>query len=110
MATSLQGYVHVCTLDALPQRGKKTFRINGKRVLVIVDDTMFYAVEDVSSQTGRSLSHGRVLDGVITSPNNGAHFDLKTGQYLGGGISPLGHDMLRVLPVKVVDDQLFVHP
>lgn len=109
MAELPQDYVFVCDLTALPPRGKKTVQISEKSVLIIVCEGGVYAVENVDPQTHGALAKGKVLDCTLTSPNNGAQYDLETGKYLGGGVSPLQSHWLTKFPVRVVDEKVYVH-
>lgn len=108
MVSVMDGYVSVCALSALPARGRKLVHVNGVRVLLVACDSGYYAVEDKCPQTGRSLAHGKVLNCVLTSSNNGARYDIATGKYLGGGQSPFQSHWLRVFPVQIVGDQLYI--
>jgi len=108
MATSLENYLYVCDLDSLPARGKKTVHLEDQKVLIIQCETGLYAVEDRDPQTGGSIAHGKVLDCVLTSPNTGARYSLQTGQYLGGGQSPLQSHWLPLWRVRVKGDKVYV--
>jgi nitrite reductase/ring-hydroxylating ferredoxin subunit len=105
---SSQGYVFVCIRSELPVRGKKTVHVGAVNVLVIVCDTGLYAIEDRDPQTGQRIAHGKVLNCEITSPNNGARYNLRTGQYAGGGLSPLQSHWLTVFPIQEIDDEIHV--
>ena len=48
------------------------------------------------------------MNGVLTLPDSGAHYDLRTGQYLGGCAWALAHNSLPVLDTKIVDGNLYV--
>jgi nitrite reductase/ring-hydroxylating ferredoxin subunit len=109
MATVLDGYVLACNKSDLPERGKKLITLNGIHVLLITCDTNVYAIEDRCLSDGRSLAHGKVLNHIISSPSSGARYDLITGQCVGGGFSTRMHESLRVFPVVVADDQVYIH-
>lgn len=108
MATSHEDYVYVCDRGSLPKRGKKTIHVEGVKLLLIACDTGLYALEDRDPQTGGSIAHGKVLDCVLTSPNTGARYSLQTGQYLGGGTSPLSSHWLPLWRVRVHGDKVYV--
>jgi nitrite reductase/ring-hydroxylating ferredoxin subunit len=103
-----EGYVYACSLDKLPARGKKMVQVSTVSVLIVACDAGLFALEDRCPQTGRSLAHGEVLDGAITSPHSGARYDLRTGRYLGGGQWPLHSHLLVVFPLRVIDDRVYV--
>lgn len=108
MAISQEDYIYACDLSSLPQRGKKIIHVGDRKVLIIKCDTGLYAVEDRDPQTGGSIAHGKVLDCVLTSPNTGARYSLRTGQYLGGGQSPLQSHWLPMVPLCVEDGKVYV--
>ncbi len=108
MVQSMDGYRFACAVAEMPVRGRKLVHIEGVPVLLVVCESGYYAVEDKCPQTGRSLAHGKVLDCVLTSPNNGAHYELATGKYVGGGQSPFQSHWLTLFPVQVVDGGLYV--
>lgn len=108
MATVLDGYVYACDKHDLPERGKKSITLNGLPILLITCDTNVYAIEDRCPADRRSLSHGKVLNHIISSPS-GARYDLITGNCVGGGFSTRMHESLRVFPVMVADDKIYIH-
>ena len=91
---ALEGYVYVCERSDIPERGRKTVLIG--------------EVEDRCPQTGGSIAHGEVLGCVLTTPTVGARYDLRTGRYLGGGLSPLQSHWLTVFPLRVVEGKIYV--
>jgi nitrite reductase/ring-hydroxylating ferredoxin subunit len=102
------GYKLACAVDKLPPRGKKTLTINDQTVVVIVCDSEIYAVLDYHPEKEYGLKHGKVLNGVLVLPDSGAHYDLHTGQYLGGCAWAQAHDALPVLNTKIADGNLYV--
>jgi nitrite reductase/ring-hydroxylating ferredoxin subunit len=109
MAAIPKDYVFACNVSDLPARGKKTIRVKGVPVLVVACESGIHAVENACPQTGRPIAHGKVLDCTITSPSNGARYDLVTGKYLGGGLSPFQSHWLRVFPTQIADGEVYVH-
>lgn len=101
-------YTLACAVTELPPRGKKTLTIDDQTVVVIVCDSDVYAVLDHHPEKQHGLMHGKVLNGVLTLPDNGAHYDLRTGQYLGGCTWALAHEALPVLDTKIADGNLYV--
>ena len=108
MVSVMDGYVNVCAVRDMPARGRKVVRVNGVPLLLVACESGYYALEDKCPQTGRSLAHGKVLDCVLTSPCNGARYDIATGKYLGGGQSPFQSHWLTVFPVHLVDGYIYV--
>ena len=56
----------------------------------------------------RNVTNGKVLNCVITSPRTGAQYDLVTGRYVGKGLSPLQSSWLKVFPVQVAGDDVYI--
>lgn len=108
MVSIMDGYILACALDDMPVRGKKLVHINGVVVLLVACESGYYALEDACPHTGRSMAHGKMLDCTITSPHNGARYDLRSGKYVGGGQSPFQSHWLTTFPVKVANDSLYV--
>lgn len=108
MAAALEGYVFACPVADVPARGKKTVHVGETRVLIVACESGMYAIEDRCPQTGRPIAHGKVIDCVITSPATGAEYDLRTGQYIGGGLSPLQSERLRTFPLKVDGSKVYL--
>lgn len=105
-----EGYVFACKREDLPERGKHTVTVAGKRVLIVVCGENLFAVEDRCPQTGLPIAHGKVLDCVLTTPTTGASYDLRTGKYVGGGLSPLQSHGLPVWLLLEIGDTVYVRP
>ena len=104
---NINGYTLACPIEILPPRGKKTISLDGHIILVIVCDSEIYAVLENHPENAHSLAHGTVLNGVLILAN-GAHYDLKTGKYLGGCPWTSAHDSLHMLNTKVIDGGLYI--
>jgi nitrite reductase/ring-hydroxylating ferredoxin subunit len=105
---TFENYEFACKVTDLPVRGKKTVVVGGVSILIVACESGLHAVEDRCPQTGRSLAHGQVLDCILTSPANGARYDLRTGRFVGGGLSPLQSHWLTVFPLQVIGDDVYV--
>jgi nitrite reductase/ring-hydroxylating ferredoxin subunit len=103
-----EGYVYVCDAVDMPGRGKKIIHLSDTTLLLITCEKGIFAVEDRCPQGHGSLALATVKDCQITCRCHGSTYCLKTGKYLGGGLSPLSHDMLRVFTVKTFNDHLYV--
>lgn len=103
------GYVLACNVDDVPPRGKKTLRINGVSVILVACDSGLHAIENACPHTGQPIVRGKVLNCEITSPHNGARYDLQTGRYVGGGLSPFQSHWLTVFPLVVEDGVVYIH-
>lgn len=106
-----EGYVYACDVAQVPVRGKRRVWLNDDRaVLIIACNSDHYAVEDKCPQTGGSLAHGKVLDGVLTTPTTGARYELASGKYLGGGQFPLQTYWLKTFSILVRGGKVYLRP
>ncbi len=72
-------FVRVCSVDEIPDPGKRVFEIDDQFVLVVHLDRQWYALDDRCTHDGGPLGEGR-FDGLcIVCPRHGAKFDLQTG-------------------------------
>lgn len=108
MVSVMDGFVSACAVSAMPVHGRKVVQLNGVKVILVACDSGYYALEDKCPQTGRSIAHSKVINCVLTAPSTGARYDIVTGKYLGGGLSPLQSHWLTVFPTQVVDGQIYV--
>lgn len=108
-ATVLEGYVYVCGISEMPQRGKKIIRHGDMSLLLIKCEKGVFAVENRCPQGHGSIALATVKDCQITCRCHGSTYSLLTGKYIGGGVSPRSHDMLRVFEVKLLKDRIYVH-
>ena len=79
-----------------PGKRKKVFA-GDRRIAVVNDGGILYAVDDTCTHVGGSLSEGSCADGVITCPWHGAQFRLIDGQ----GLGPPAYRALTVYSVAV---------
>lgn len=105
-----EGYVFACEVRDVPARGKHTITIHDTRILIIVCDTSYHAVEDACPHTGRSIAHAEVLDCTLITSTNSARYCLRSGRYLGGGQFPLPSHSLTIWPLHIVEDRIYVRP
>lgn len=95
----------VCDSDELEDGGSTTLFVDGETVAVFLLDDEFYAVSDICTHAGASLSEGGVRDGTLRCPRHGAPFDLRTGEALG---YPAIED-LRTYKTKVEDGTVYIN-
>lgn len=61
-----------------------TVDVEGKKVAVFNIDGEYFAIDNVCTHRGGSLSNGELDKNVVTCPLHSAKFDVKTGKVLGG--------------------------
>jgi len=64
----------------------------------------FYAIEDVCTHDGESLTGGEIEDCQIICPRHGARFSLRTGEAL----TPPAYEAVRVFETKLENGRLWV--
>jgi 3-phenylpropionate/trans-cinnamate dioxygenase ferredoxin subunit len=76
--------VKVASVGDIEPGGKLVVEVDGALVALFnVDDTQYYAVEDICTHDGGPLADGEILDIYeIECPRHGARFDIRTGAAL----------------------------
>ncbi len=69
----------VCPVDELKKESRKSFEIDGKKILVSKIDDKFYAIDGLCSHMNGDLSRGRVENNKVICPKHHAVFNLETG-------------------------------
>jgi 3-phenylpropionate/trans-cinnamate dioxygenase ferredoxin subunit len=64
----------------------------------------YYAIENVCTHDGGTLTGGEIIEDEIICPRHGAHFCIKTGKAL----SPPAYEDVFVFPVRVVGNTVQV--
>lgn len=78
--------------------------IDGATVAVFNVDGEYYAIEDVCTHDGGTLTGGAVCGDRITCPRHGAVFSIKTGEVL----APPAYEPVNTFPVRVQDGKVQV--
>jgi 3-phenylpropionate/trans-cinnamate dioxygenase ferredoxin component len=73
-------YVKVAGTAELPVNTMITVIVSGKEVLLTNVDGFYYAIANKCTHAGGSLARGILKGGVVTCPNHGARFNVKTGE------------------------------
>lgn len=71
--------------------------VEGLQIGLFNSDGTFYAIDNVCTHAGGSLSVGLVENGRVACPWHGAWFDLKTG----AALSPPASEGVRFYPTRV---------
>jgi nitrite reductase/ring-hydroxylating ferredoxin subunit len=103
-----EGYVYVCNVGEMPERGKKIIHFGDTTILLIACEKGIFAVEDRCPQGHGSIALATVKDCQITCRCHGSTYCLLTGKYISGGLSPRSHDMLRIFKLDVYNGQYYV--
>lgn len=76
-------YVRVAATAELPSNTKIPVVVNGAEVLLANVAGVYYAIANTCTHAGGSLARGVLQGSIITCPNHGARFDVKTGEAVG---------------------------
>lgn len=76
--------VKVASIGDVQPGGKKVVELDGTLVALFnVDNTQYYAVEDICTHDGGPLAEGDMVNTYeIQCPRHGARFDIRTGAAL----------------------------
>jgi len=76
--------VRACEKSEVPPGAVKFVNAGGKDLVVSNVDGTFYAMENWCTHEQGNLSEGQLNMNILTCPDHGAQFDVKTGKVLGG--------------------------
>lgn len=95
----MSDWVDVAPADELPPGSHRVVDVDGAQVAVFNLDGAYYAVEDVCTHDGGTLTGGAVEGDQIVCPRHGARFSIKTGAVL----APPAYEPIHAFPVRVQD-------
>ncbi len=76
--------VKVCSKSEVPPGALKFVNAGGKDLVIANVDGNFYAMDNWCTHEQGNLSEGELSKNVLTCPEHGAQFDVRTGKVLGG--------------------------
>jgi 3-phenylpropionate/trans-cinnamate dioxygenase ferredoxin subunit len=82
--------IKACERADVPPGTLKFVSVGGKDLVISNVNQEFYAMDNSCTHEQGNLSEGQLDGGVLTCPEHGAKFDVKSGKVLGGpdGDSP----------------------
>jgi 3-phenylpropionate/trans-cinnamate dioxygenase ferredoxin component len=90
-------WVDVAGTDELAPGSYRVVDVDGAAVAVFNVNGTYYAVEDVCTHDGGTLTGGTVQGEQVVCPRHGARFSLKTGDVL----APPAYEPIATFPVRV---------
>ncbi len=75
--------IKVAEANEVPPGTAKAVEAEGRRIALFNRSGGYYAIDDVCTHRGGTLSKGEVNGTVVTCPLHGATFDITTGKVLG---------------------------
>ncbi len=97
-------WIDVLAVNELTPGMHKLVELKQTQILLANVAGEFYAVENICSHDGGSLSGGEICAGEVTCPRHGARFDLKTGAVL----SPPAFEDIATYAVRIRDNRVQV--
>jgi nitrite reductase/ring-hydroxylating ferredoxin subunit/DMSO/TMAO reductase YedYZ heme-binding membrane subunit len=104
-ASCMDGFVHVCSVNEIPEKRARIFCLGGERVAVFRYDGKVSAVSNVCQHQNGPLGEGRILDGCITCPWHGYQYRPETG-----ASPPPFVEKVATFNVRVENGHVLVHP
>jgi 3-phenylpropionate/trans-cinnamate dioxygenase ferredoxin component len=92
-------WVRVADVAEIAPGKFKVVEIDGAMVAVFNLDGAFYAIDDVCTHDGDSLSGGTIEGEEIVCPRHGARFSIKTGAVT----EPPAYEPVHSFPLRVRD-------
>src|SRR5439155_26856111 len=103
LVVSMATFVRVAKTSELPPGEGRVVVVQGHPVALFNVDGRFYAVSTVCLHRGGSIGEGFLDDAVVTCPNHGWEYDVRTGANLA---NPMAR--LRTFEVRIEGDDVLV--
>jgi 3-phenylpropionate/trans-cinnamate dioxygenase ferredoxin subunit len=97
-------WVEVAKEGEIAPGGYKVVDVDGAMVALFNLDGRYYAIDDVCTHDGESLSGGTVQGEEIVCPRHGARFNILTGAVT----APPAYEAVHVFPVRVEGGRVLV--
>ena len=97
-------FVKVGSLQEFEEGHIRRFIIEGRDIILVKHDGQIYALDDLCTHDGGSLSDGSIKNNDLVCPRHGARFDIKTG-------APTGMPAvagITTYEIKIENDQIYV--
>lgn len=100
------GYVKVATIGDLSPGEAMTVDVGGEEVALFNLDGTYYAIGNVCTHAGGSLSDGELEGEEVECPWHGAHFNVRTGEVT----TPPAPTGVKSYSVKVEGEDILISP
>jgi len=97
-------WVDIAAAEEIPEGGYKVAEVDDVLVAVFKLDGEFYAIEDVCTHDGGTLTGGEICDHEVVCPRHGARFDITTGAVT----APPAYEPVYKFPLRVEGGRVFV--
>jgi 3-phenylpropionate/trans-cinnamate dioxygenase ferredoxin subunit len=95
----MSNWISVCALADLSPGEHRVVEVDGAQVAVFNLEGQLYAIEDLCTHDGGTLTGGLVEDDRIVCPRHGARFSIRTG----AALSAPAFEPTAVFAVRVAD-------
>lgn len=100
----MSGWIDVTSPEELLPGTYRVVEVDGAMVAVFNLNGAYYAIEDVCTHDGGSLTGGAIDGEQIVCPRHGARFCIKTGDVL----APPAYEPIATFPVRVENGRIQV--
>lgn len=100
----MSDWVDVAAQNDFPPGASRTVDIDGAEIAVFNLAGEYFAIENICTHDGGTLSGGKVECGQIICPRHGARFLIKTGRVT----APPAYEDIATFPVRVEDGMVQV--
>ena len=100
------GHVKVATVGDLSPGEAMSVEVNDEEVALFNVDGTYYAIGDICTHAGGTLSDGELEGEEIECPLHGARYNVRTGEVL----SPPAPKGVKSYSVKVEGDDILISP
>ena len=98
-------YQTVARVGEIPEGEGRSFEVDGRFIAVILDQGIYFAIDDDCPHQGAPLCDGLVMDKTVTCTWHGWRFSLEDGRWLD---SPKSKVQVGTYPVRVEGDEIRV--
>jgi 3-phenylpropionate/trans-cinnamate dioxygenase ferredoxin subunit len=100
----MSDWIRVASCDELSPGQRRSLELEDTDVLVLNVGGEYFAVEDLCSHDGSSLTEGELDADELICPHHGARFCVRDGRAL----TPPAYEDIRCFPIEVRDGAVYV--
>src|ERR1051326_7528915 len=104
-STPMDGFIHVCSVNEIPEKRARIVCLSGERVAAFKYEGKICAVSNVCQHQNGPLGEGKILDGCITCPWHGYQYRPETG-----ASPPPFVEKVPTFNVRIDNGRVLVHP
>jgi len=98
-------YQTVARVGEILEGEGKPVEVNGRAIALVLDEGVYYAIDDACPHQGAPLCDGVIIDKTVTCTWHGWRFSLEDGRWLDSPKSKVG---IGTYPVRVEGDEIQV--